>query len=247
MEKKIEWKKTIIKLFIGVLIIILFLALVFLALHLMGYDKITKEALQEIVNSTGIYGKLIFIILSFLQVTFIPIPAAITIISGNILFGFWEGFFLSFIGILFGSIVSFLLGRVIGRRFVNWAFGDKETVDYYLEKIKGKEVVLLFFMFLLPCFPDDALCSIAGITNIKTSIFVVMQLITRVTSILGTLFFMSGEIIPYKGWGLIIIILVAILAIIAFMFTYKNAEKINTKLENISLKITNIFNKKDKE
>lgn len=247
MEKKIEWKKTIIKLIIGFIILGIFIALGYLVLHLLGYDKISKETLQEMVNSTGIYGKLIFVIISFLQVTFVPIPAAITIISGNILFGFWEGFFLSFIGILLGSIVAFLLGRVIGRRFVNWAFGDKETVDYYLEKIRGKEIVLLFFMFLLPCFPDDALCSIAGITNMKTPVFVIMQIITRVTSILGTLFFMSGEIIPYKGWGLIIIILVAILAIIAFMFTYNNAEKINTKLENTALKITNIFKKKEKE
>ena len=61
-------------------------------------------------------------------------------------------------------------------------------------------------MFLLPMFPDDILCSIAGIMPITYSVFIFMQLITRFTSIGGTLLFMSGEIIPYHGWGLVLII-----------------------------------------
>ena len=40
-----------------------------------------------------------------------------------------------------------ILGRKIGRPFVNWIVGDKETVDYYLKKLKGKETIILFFMF----------------------------------------------------------------------------------------------------
>ena len=44
-------------------------------------------------------------------------------------------------------------------------------------------------MFLLPMFPDDILCSIAGIMPITYSVFIFMQLITRFTSIGGTLLF----------------------------------------------------------
>ena len=143
-----------------------------------------------------------------------------------------------------GGLLAFVLGRVIGRPFVNWVAGDKETVDYYLEKLKGKEVIVLFFMFLLPVFPDDLLCSVAGIMpTISYPVFIIMQLITRATSIFGTLLFMSGEYIPLYGWGLFIIIPLGIIAIIAFIYSMKNSDKINDKLIST---IDKIFKKKDK-
>ena len=119
----------------------------------------------------------------------------------------------------------------------------KEETDYYLSKLKGKETVLLFFMFILPAFPDDALCAIAGITNMKTWIFTIMQIVTRPISILGTLLFMSGEIIPLKGWGIVLIIFIAIISIIAFIIAFKNSDKINDYLEKIALKITSKIKK----
>ena len=93
-------------------------------------------------------------------------------------------------------------------------------------------------MFLLPMFPDDALCAIAGITPITFSVFLIIQIITRITSIGATLFFMSGELIPYEGWGLILLALIAVLAIVAFIFAYKNADLINNKLIEFANKIT---------
>jgi uncharacterized membrane protein YdjX (TVP38/TMEM64 family) len=99
-------------------------------------------------------------------------------------------------------------------------------------------------MFLLPMFPDDALCAIAGILPIKWSEFLVMQLITRATSIAGTLFFMSGEIIPFHGWGLVVIGLVAVLAIVAFVICYKNAEKINAAFDKSMGKLASLLQRK---
>ena len=69
-----------------------------------------------------------------------------------------------------------------------------------------------------------------------------MQLLTRATSILGTLFFMSGEIIHYDALGITIIVIVCILALVAFYLSYKYADKINEIFYNIMDKIT--FRKK---
>lgn len=138
-----------------------------------------------------------------------------------------------------GGLFAFLLGRVIGKKFVYWIAGDKEKVEEYLQKLKGKETVVLFFMFLFPYFPDDLLCSIAGMTSISWSTFIVIQFITRITSIGATLIFMSGELIPYNGWGIPVIIALSILGIIAFIISYKNADKIQDWF-------TNLFTKKKK-
>jgi uncharacterized membrane protein YdjX (TVP38/TMEM64 family) len=188
-----------------------------------------------------VWAPLVFIAISFLQVTFIPIPGAVTILAGSYLFGAWLSYLYSYIGFMLGSIVAFWLGKKIGRPFVNWVFGSKEEVDSYLARLKGKEKVCLFFMFLLPMFPDDALCAIAGILPISWTEFLIMQIITRATSIAGTLFFMSGEIIPFHGWGLVVIGLVAVLAIVAFIICYKNAEKLNAAFDKSMTKLASLF------
>ena len=64
-----------------------------------------------------------------------------------------------------------------------------------------------------------------------------MQIVTRITSIGATLLIMSGEIIPYHGWGIPVLILIGILGIIAFVISYKNADKINDKLREIINKV----------
>lgn len=244
MDKNINIKKMIIKLLIGVLFLLLFFVVIYLILKHFGYADMNQEQLQELIKKAGVYGKIVFVTITFLQVTFIPIPSAVTILSGLYLYGFWKSFFLSFIGLFLGSMFAFFLGRKIGRRFVDWVMGSKEETDYYLSKLKGKETVLLFFMFVLPAFPDDALCAVAGITNINKWVFTMMQIMTRPISILGTLIFMSRMIIPFEGLGLVLIILIAIISIIAFILIFKNSDRINNSLEKISLKITNKFKKK---
>ncbi len=236
-ENKIS-KKTILRLLFSLLVMVAILGAFYLVAYLLGWTKLTKEELQTFLSAKGAIAPLIFIGISFLQVTFIPIPSAATIIAGSYLFGFWQCFLYSYIGIVAGSLFAFFLGKLLGRPFVYWACGSKEEAEGYMQRLKGKETVVLFFMFLLPAFPDDALCALAGILPITWLQFIFIQLITRVTSILGTLLFMSGEIIPYGGWGLAVIIVVAVLSVVAFILCFKNAEKINAAFDKFMDKLT---------
>lgn len=242
-NKKVNKKKMIIRILITALILIGLLCIFYFIFKKIGWIHLSKEKLQEKIASYGALGPIIFIIISFLQVTFIPIPSTVTIVAGSYLFGAFLSFIYSYIGIVLGSLFAFYLGRKIGRPFVNWVVGDKETVEYYLNKLKGKENVILFFMFLLPIFPDDALCAVAGIMPITFNVFTLMQLITRATSTGATLFFMGGEIIPLHGWGIVVLIIIGILGLIAFVLAYKNADKINDKL----IKFTDKWFKKKKK
>lgn len=229
-DKKISIKKIIPKL----IFLILLLGTIFLGIYLVakhfGITDITEDELHDLVKSTGIWAPLVFILISFLQVTFIPIPSTVTVVAGSFLFGPWLSFVYSYIGIVLGSLFAFLLGRIIGKPFVNWVVGDKKEVDKWLKRFQGKENVLLFFMLLLPLFPDDLLCSIAGILPISWLTFIIMILITRITGIAGNILFLSGEYIPYDTpWGLTIIIIGCILALIAFIICWKKADIIQDK------------------
>lgn len=226
-KKKGDWKKPVIKIIISVIVLAGIIVGAYFIFKHFGIIDLTREQLQEYVASFGPVAPIIFMLASFLQVSFIPIPGAVTIVAGNYLFGFWPSFFYSYIAMTIGSIVAFLLGKLIGRPFVNWIAGDKELVDYYLKKMHGRENIILFFMFLLPLFPDDLLCSIAGIMPLGFVGFLFMQLFTRATSILATLLLMSGEFIPYNGWGIPVLIIIGILGVVAFIISFKYSDKIN--------------------
>lgn len=236
---KKETKQMMKKLVLSCLVIALIVGILWFVLYLLGWTNMTQEELQEIIRSAGVAAPLIYILISFLQVTFVPIPGSITILAGNFVFGAVEAFILSYIGMLAGSLFAFALGRWLGRPFVDWIVGGHDKVEEWISRLHGRETVLLFFMFFLPLFPDDILCSVAGILPIGWVGFILMQLITRLTSVGATLLFLSGEIIPFdEVWGIALLACVGILCVLAFVFSFRHAERINAALEAVSDKIT---------
>ena len=233
-----ENKKALVKLISSVLVITVIVLMIYIILKAFGVTDISQEELQEFIAGTGVIAPLIYIGISFAQVTLLPIPGAITILAGNYVFGPWLAFLYSYIGMMLGSLAAFGFGKLLGRPYVNWVAGSKEQAEEWIKKLKGREKVFLFFAFLFPFFPDDILCSVAGILPIKWSTFTLMQVFTRITSIAGTIFFMSGHIIPYEGWGLVVIGFVVVLFIAAFILSMKYSEQINKLFESFINKIT---------
>lgn len=206
-----EKRNIVIRAAISVLVIGAIIGVGYLVLYIFGLTDIRREQIQEFVNSAGALAPIVFILISFLQVTFIPIPSTVTVLAGAYVFGALPSFFYSYIGINLGAIVAFELGRGLGRPFARWVAGSEETLNLWIGKLKGRENALLWIMFFCPFFPDDTLCAVAGMFKISRIEFLAMQLITRMTSIGSTLLIMSGEIIPYEGWGLIVLSIVAVL------------------------------------
>ena len=243
---KKETKESIVKLLGSALAIGVLLLAVFLIFKHFGITELTREQIQEYISSTGAIAPLVFILASFLQVTFVPIPSTVTILAGCFMFGAPLAFVYSYVGIMLGALLAFALGRLIGRPYLVWVAGSKEEADSWIAKLKGRENVFLFFAFLFPLFPDDLLCSVAGMLPVKFSTFTIMQLITRTTAIGATLLFMSGEIIPYEGWGLVVIAFLVILALAAFVLSMKYAEELNRLFEGLVRKIADKIKPKKK-
>lgn len=227
--KKKIFRTTLIAFIIGAILVLGYFALRWTGLweNVNSVDKI-----KNFILSFGFYGRLAFVVLQFLQVSIIPIPSAILTIAGAIIYGPFEATLLSLAGILLGSFVAFLIGRTFGKRIVNFMVG-KETCDKWRKGL-GKAKYSFLVMMLLPFFPDDVLCLVAGMTDMSWDFFAVCQFIARPINIVVTCYVGSGEIIPYHGWGLVVwgIIIVAV-GIILFLTT-----KYKEKIENFILKLT---------
>ena len=229
--------KSLLRLLLGfVVVFIVFLLIYYLFHKFLGVeikDFEDREKIQELINKSGNYGKLIFILISFLQVTFIPIPGSLSVMVGNYLFGFLNTLWMSSLGIILGSLLAFIIGRKIGRPFVNWVVGDKKIVDKYLKKVEGKETMIFFLMLIFPFFPDDPLSSVAGITKISFKRFFFIQLIGRPISIGGTMFFLTGEIIPFSGVGILVLILIFLVMTLLLLICFKKSDEINKFLNDV--------------
>ena len=196
------------------------------------------EKLQNVILSWGFWGRFGFVLLQLLQVTFIPLPSTVTIIAGTLVYGPLQASLLSLAGILLGSMLAFLLGKVFGKKLVVFMVGEKTCKKWadFLSNAKYS----FFIMMLLPIFPDDVLCLVAGLTNMSWTFFTVTNLIARPIGVFTVSYFGSGHLIPYHGWGLIVWGILILLIIAVLILSYKYQKQI----ENFLLKA---FRNKKKE
>ena len=183
----------------------------------------TVEGLKNYILSTKEKGIYIYIIIQALQVVILPIPAAIICIVGSLIYGPFLGGLYCSLGILIGSFLSFFIGKTFGYKIVAWIAG-KENTDKYSAIIRKRGGFFLGLAFLLPMFPDDILCIIAGITNMKFKTFAWVTVITRPIGVICMSYFGGGHIIPFAGWGLYVwaVLLVFIVAIVVLIYKYQD-------------------------
>lgn len=230
-KKDLSLKAKIIRTVIVTLVITGLIVLGYYILNWTGvWEHInTAEKLRDVILSWGIWGRLGFIFIQFAQVTFLPLPSTVTVIAGSLVYGPLQGGLLSLAGILLGSIFAFFLGRVFGKKLVVFMVGEKTCNKWtqFLSNAKYSFVI----MMLLPIFPDDVLCLVAGLTNMSWTFFTVTNLISRPLGVLSVSY--VNALIPYHGWGLAVwaVIIVAIVVVIVLAYKYQK------QIENFILKI----------
>lgn len=226
--RKINKKKRVV--IVSLIISIIILVFILLFIHL-GWRKYFTDIdfLKGKILDSGNSGKLFYIFLNLLQTTVIPITNIPTIMAGTYIYGPLEAANLAIVGILVGSVLSFYIGRIFGTKLVNWVIGS-ENLERYLEMAKGRENVVIFLILLLPGFPDDIICMLAGITSMRFRFFAITILITRTIPIYMISY--GTSIIPLDTvWGWTVLILVYATVIFIGHLIFKNWDKILTKIK----------------
>ena len=225
--------KTILKIFLVLLAFAIFFLAVYLVLYHTGWweklnsvDKLKKEIL-----ALGIWGRAFFVLLQFLQVTFIPIPSPLVVVAGCLIYGPLQASLLSLAGILLGSAVAFALGRIFGRKIVEFMVGKESERKW--SKFLSNAKYSFVLMMLLPLFPDDVLCMVAGLTDMSWTFFMVTQIFTRTIGVFAMSYLSAGDIIPYIGLGLYVWGAIMLLCLLAIYFS----TKYNKQIENFIYKI----------
>ena len=141
------------------------------------------NALRGLVGDSIILGPIIFVFIQILQVVIPIIPGGISTAAGVLIFGPYAGFIYNYIGICIGSIIIFL-GRRYGKPFILSMISDKTYNKYigWLDNQNRFEKLFALAIFL-PVAPDDALCLMAGLTNMPVKRYTLIILIAKPLSI----------------------------------------------------------------
>lgn len=220
-------KQSLYRLILCVLIFADICGIVFFTICATGIiTKINSiQALRDYIARFGNMAVFLFILFCFLQVIVLPVPGSVAVAAGVALFGPLKCAIYSFIGIVTGSVVAFAVGRWIGYKAVKWIVGQ-DSIDKWMQKLKGKDYLILSIMFLLPMFPDDVLCFVAGLSSMTWIYFLIMITITRLISVVTTSY--SIGLIPFNTWwGILIWIILAVLVALSFWLVCKYSDKID--------------------
>ncbi|MGG6797297.1 UNVERIFIED_CONTAM: TVP38/TMEM64 family protein [Streptococcus canis] len=135
---------------------------------------------QAYLVKLGILAPCLFILIQIIQVVYPVIPGGLTCVLGHVVFGPFLGVIYNTVGIFIGSLISFLLARKYGEQFAK-AFVSEETYSKYIPYLdKGKYFErFLVAAFILPGFPDDFLCMVAGLGNMSLRKFTMIFLLAK--------------------------------------------------------------------
>lgn len=204
-----------------------------------------KELYETLSAQYGSNLYIILIVFQFLQVTFIPIASSIVTAAGYYLCGQNIPLTILFccIGLWAGSLFAFFLGRTFGVKLVRWVAGEKVLLKYH-QFVKGKDKVMLGYMFIFPVYPDDVLCLIAGLTTMSWREFIFLQLISRPINVAATVLMLYlgtslTKIFPLNSpLGIVFWIAIVALFVLSFIIVWKKADKLEKFMTKLISKIT---------
>lgn len=208
-------------------IVIFLILLVALRKYIVEYAHYFRnpEDLRSLILSFGNYSFLAYIAIQIVQIIFFFIPGEFVQIAGGYIFGALNGYLLSFVGILIGSTLSFLLARVLGKRFVEKiVFSEDKWMFKKMEEMKkhpGSFKKLIFIMYLIPGIPKDILGYICGITDITLKNFVIISMLGRTPALFISCFF--GDNISSQN--IVMLIIIGILCAVIFVISVIKGRK----------------------
>jgi uncharacterized membrane protein YdjX (TVP38/TMEM64 family) len=191
-------------------LVIAFLAVIFFALRFFNVDfsKITVESFKEKIDSFGIWGPVIYIVLYVFR-PLILFPAAVFSASAGAIWGL-KGLIYLVIGANLSAIAEFLIARYFARETVEkFIKGKLSGVDQHIEK-NGFVTVLL--IRLIPNVPWDVQNLALGLTKVKFRDYFLATLIGILPGSFALVYFGSSFISvitdPKNFWKIIVAFLI---------------------------------------
>ena len=175
------------------------------------------DSLSIWIEQAGIWGPIVFMLLNTAQVLLAIIPGGPFEVAAGALFGPWLGSLMCDIAMTAGGMMTFFFVRKFGMKFIELFVDKKEIESVKFLHSNDKYTSLLFLFFILPGTPKDLMCYVVGLTDIKWTSWLLINLVGRFPAIL--LSALGGSALGEQKYG-IFIAAFAIIIVLYFLGTF---------------------------
>jgi len=191
------------------------------------FDARTASDMRAYLRRFSSCSHLVFFLIQLASVILAPIPSNLTAAVGGLLFGVCSAFLLTTAAVLLGSVIVFQLARTLGRPFAERLI-SRGNWEKYAGPIRRRREAFLFLAFLLPFFPDDILCIMAGLTDIPLRTFLLLAVLGRPWGLLAACAF-GGCTRAIPAWGMA---LLGLLGAAVFFLAMRHSGKLEDTILN---------------
>ena len=163
-----------LKKYLKILVVLLVVATISVGIYfvLRHFGFTDADKLKGWIKSTGGWAVIVYILLrvSFtIFLSFVPACSMIFDLLSVATFGYYPPiviFLICFTSVVITSVIMDLIGRFGGNKAIIKILG-KEDYEEAKDLIQEKGMVYVPVMYLLPIFPDDAICMVSGATKMN--------------------------------------------------------------------------------
>ena len=163
-----------LKKYLKILVVLLVVAAISVALYfvLRHFGLTDSEKLKGWIKSTGGWAVIVYILLRVLFtifLSFVPACSMIFDLLSVATFDYYPPiviFLICFTSVVITSVIMDLIGRFGGNKAIIKILG-KEDYEEAKDLVQEKGMVYVPVMYLLPIFPDDAICMVSGATKMN--------------------------------------------------------------------------------
>lgn len=169
------------------------------------------DEFRGFIESRGVWGIALFMIINALQVIVAVIPAGPLEVAAGYCFGPVKGAIISDLGMVIGSMTVFCLVKQFGMPLIEVFFSEEKTESLKFLRNGKNTKLIVFLLYLIPGAPKDLLTYGVGLTNISAFSMLFIAAVGRFPTILLTC--MGGDVLEEKRYGAFI----AVIAVIAVL------------------------------
>ncbi|NUQ84034.1 MAG: TVP38/TMEM64 family protein [Anaerolineales bacterium] len=186
-----------------------------------------QEAVSAYLQGFGAWGPLVLFILMVAQVFVAVIPGHALMVTAGYAYGV-TGLLVIIASTVLGSQVAFFIARRYGRNLI-YKLASPRVIQRWDGMARDQGVLFYFFAFVLPIFPSDLMCYVAGLGVISARRFLLANALGRsVVAISITLIGMYGLNPPLWFW---LAAMGGMAALFAGWFTFKRRKGSNIYAE----------------
>lgn len=136
-----------------------------------------QQAVSSYLQSFGALGPVVLFCLLVAQVFVAVIPGHALMVTAGYVYGS-TGLIVVIASTILGSQIAFTIARRYGRDLI-YKLASPAVINKWDKTARHQGIIFYFFSFVLPIFPSDLMCYVAGLATISPRRFFVANVLGR--------------------------------------------------------------------